>query len=191
MLISVAFIFDNSISRYSIDEGKRCISVFTMLSSIIFPMARKRSLFGSRTESTERMAPQKTVGQHVARGAAGAIRRQRSQINKHRSCAPARSRSRALVPTAERQQQQQQSGLESADEATRKFGLEAGLWSVFRGNSSNQSRTEQAKELLKVLAGSGVSQPLSMSFLIIHSRVLQHGLFCPCVGACSGMAVPT
>ena len=47
-------------------------------------------------------------------------------------------------PRAEREEAEQ------ADETTRKYGLEAGLWSVFRSPSSSQSRAEQAKELLKV-----------------------------------------
>lgn len=38
----------------------------------------------------------------------------------------------------------------SPEEATRKFGLEAGLWKVFAGkNSDGQSKGEQAKQLLK------------------------------------------
>jgi hypothetical protein len=90
------------------------------------------------------MACQLAAGRGKARGG-----------TKSRSSSGRRGPPRARVrgPRAEREEAEQ------ADQTTRKYGLEAGLWSVFRSSGSSQSRADQAKELLKV-GSQGMRSPV-------------------------------
>jgi len=85
------------------------------------------------------MARQLAAGRRGGRGKARGERKSSSSSGRR---GPPRARVRG--PRAEREEAEQ------ADQTTRKYGLEAGLWSVFRSPGSSQSRAEQAKELLKV-----------------------------------------
>ncbi|KAI6669771.1 hypothetical protein NL676_004656 [Syzygium grande] len=59
----------------------------------------------------------------------------------------------------------------SADEVTKKYGLEAGLWQIFnskeerKGGTAEKSKTDQAKELLAKYGGAYLATSITLSLI--------------------------
>lgn len=59
----------------------------------------------------------------------------------------------------------------SADEVTKKYGLEAGLWQIFsskeeqKGDDEKKSKTDQAKELLAKYGGAYLATSITLSLI--------------------------